>query len=247
MKNLICGMVILIIMGACSSNKSKETEAETEETSTAEAKPEWKVLFDGSNLDNWRGYNSDEMYSNWSIEEDGSMKFTPDEDGGKNIVTKDEYTNFKLSLEWKISEGGNSGIFWSVYEDSTYNEAYQTGPEIQVLDNERHPDAQANPKFHQAGALYDLVQPSSDVCKQAGEWNKCVIMVDHINNEGWVELNDTRIVEFEPHGEQWDSLVAGSKFADWEGFGKYRTGKIGLQDHDDIVWYRDIKIMELAE
>ena len=173
------------------------------------------------------------------------MKFTPDEDGGKNIVTKDEYTNFKLSLEWKISEGGNSGIFWSVYEDSAYNEAYQTGPEIQVLDNERHPDAQANPKFHQAGALYDLVQPSSDVCKPAGEWNKCVIMVDHKNNEGWVELNDTRIVEFEPHGEQWDSLVAGSKFADWEGFGAYRTGKIGLQDHGDIVAYRNIKIKAL--
>ncbi len=253
MKKLIYVFAVVVIFSACSSNKKsgeegekKEEKAEMKKKDKSE-KEDWTVLFDGSNFNNWKGYNTDEMYAEWTIEEDGSMKFTPGEEGGKNIVTKDEYTNFKLSLEWKISEGGNSGIFWGVFEDPKYGEAYQTGPEIQVLDNERHPDAQANPKFHQAGALYDMVQPTADVCNPAGEWNRVVLMVDHKNNVGWVKLNKTKIVEFEPHGAKWDSLVANSKFADWEGFGKYRTGRIGLQDHSDVVWYRNIRIKELSE
>lgn len=114
-----------------------------------------------------------------------------------------------------------------------FNEAYQTGLEIQVLDNERHPDAKANPKFHQAGALYDLVQPEQDICKPAGEWNHCVLSVNHKTNEGSVTLNGTKIVSFPVHGEEWDKMVENSKFKGWEGFGKHHTGHIRLQDHGD--------------
>lgn len=239
--------LLLVALVACTQTQNNN-DAEAEESNSETMKNEdneWIVLFDGSSYDQWHGYNNDgEMHPEWSIE-DGAMKFTPGEEGGKNIVTDEEFTNFVLSLEWKISEGGNSGIFWGVYEDSTFSEAYQTGPEIQVLDNERHPDAQANPKYHQAGALYDLVQPSADVCNPAGQWNKIVLTVDHKANVASVDLNGTRIVEFEPHGPNWDEMVANSKFAGWEGFGKYRTGKIGLQDHSDVVYYRDIKIKRL--
>lgn len=139
------------------------------------------------------------------------------------------------------------GYFGVLKEDSSYSEPYLTGPEIQLLDNERHPDALANPKYHQAGALYDLVQPSADVCNPAGEWNTCIITVDHLNNVGSVVLNGTQIVEFQPHGPEWDAMVAKSKFADWENFGKYRTGKIGLQDHGDVVFFQNIKIKKLPE
>ncbi len=101
------------------------------------------------------------MINPWTIE-DGTLFFPGRESGSKteyNLVTDNDYTDFKLSLEWKISEAGNSGIMWGVIEDIKFEHPYNTGPEIQILDNERHPDAIANPKFHQAGALYDMVQP----------------------------------------------------------------------------------------
>ena len=168
-------MMLLVINTACKQTTKEpiQTELEILEESEMKTEPEWVYLFDGTSFDNWRGYITDGMYPEWSIE-NGTMAFTPGETGGKNIITKSTYTNFELSLEWKISEGGNSGIFWSVFEDPKFNEAYQTGPEIQVLDNERHPDALANPKFHQAGALYDMVQPKKDVCKPWGMEFMCI-------------------------------------------------------------------------
>lgn len=227
-------IILLIGLVACKNVDKKNTEEE----------PNTKVLFDGTSFDNWRGYLAEDIYPEWSIE-DGAMLFTPSENGGRNIITKKTYTNFVLSLEWKISEGGNSGVFWGVSEDEKFKNPYQTGPEIQVLDNERHPDAKANPKYHQAGALYDMVQPSQDVCKPAGEWNHCVIKIDHKSNSGSVMLNGTLIVEFDVHGENWDTMVSNSKFKDWKSFGKFQTGHIGLQDHGNKVWYRNIKIEEL--
>lgn len=231
---------------ACKQDKKETSETASEpqvETETQEAS-DWITLFDGTNYDQWRGYLTDTIYPEWTIE-DGAMAFVPGKEGGKNIITKDVFTDFELSLEWKISEGGNSGIFWSVNEDQKFKEAYQTGPEIQVLDNERHPDAKANPKFHQAGALYDMVQPEHDVAKPAGEWNLCVLKINHKTNQGSVTLNGTEIVTFQVHGKEWDAMVAKSKFKGWEGFGMHHTGHIGLQDHGDKVWFRNIKIKEL--
>lgn len=243
MKIIKITFAVLIVLVSCKQSQ-KTTEENTPIVKEVEKTPEWVSLFDGKSYDNWRGYLEEGMYPEWTIE-DESMVFTPSEEGGKNIISKDTFTNFVLSLEWKISEGGNSGIFWSVFEDSKYNEAYQTGPEIQVLDNERHPDAKANPNYHHAGALYDLVQPEQDVCNPAGEWNLCVIKVNHKTNKGSVTLNGTKIVSFPVHGEEWDAMVANSKFKGWEGFGKHHSGHIGLQDHGDKVWYRNIKIKEL--
>lgn len=246
MKNIIYLLVFTITLTSCKQTVKETPQSELEAMNVEKVQPvsEWISLFDGTNFDNWRGYLTDEMYQEWTIE-DGAMVFTPSGQGGKNIITKETFTDFEMSLEWKISEGGNSGIFWGVYEDPKYKEAYQTGPEIQVLDNERHPDALANPKYHQAGALYDLVQPMHDVCKPAGEWNLCVLKVNHKTNEGSVTLNGTVIVTFPVHGEAWDVLVAKSKFKGWEGFGKHHTGHIGLQDHGDKVSFRNIKIKKL--
>tara|TARA_R110002073_G_scaffold40547_5_gene115147 strand:+ start:278434 stop:279174 length:741 start_codon:yes stop_codon:yes gene_type:complete len=245
MKKIALILITTLLIIAC-KQAPKETSEATSKASETETTKEaiWIPLFDGSSFDNWRGYLADSIYDEWTIE-DGTMAFTPSNEGGKNIITKEKYTNFILSLEWKISEGGNSGIFWSVHEDPKFKEAYETGPEIQVLDNERHPDAQANPKFHQAGALYDLMQPEHDVCKPAGEWNHCLIKIDHKNNEGSVVLNGTEILSFPVHGEEWDAMIANSKFKDMEGFGDYQTGHIGLQDHSDKVWYKNIKIQVL--
>jgi hypothetical protein len=239
---------ILIVCIAFLSCKNKTTEAAEEtaimEDTKTEETSEWINLFDGSSYDNWRGYLSEGTYPEWTIEE-GAMAFIPGEKGGKNIISKEQFSSFILSLEWKISEGGNSGIFWAVHEDSKFPEAYETGPEIQVLDNKKHPDAFVGEGRHTAGALYDMIAPSEDVTNPAGEWNLCIIEINHTANSGKVTLNGTEIVNFPVHGAEWDAMVTNSKFKDWAGFGKYQTGHIGLQDHGDRVWYRNIKIKKL--
>ena len=205
---------------------------------------EWIILFDGSNYDNWRGYLDEDMYAEWVIQ-DGAMFFTPGTKGGKNIISKEKYTNFILSLEWKISEGGNSGIFWGVYEDEKFPEPYQTGPEVQVLDNDRHPDSFLANGNRKAGGIYDMVVYPPEFVNPAGEWNLCVLKINHHANEGKVTMNGKETISFPIHGSEWDAMVTNSKFKDWEGFGKNQTGHIGLQDHGDKVWYRHIKIQEL--
>lgn len=134
--------------------ETKASDTKTLQVMELQQEPEWIVLFDGTSFDNWRGYLTEEMHSEWILE-GGAMAFTPGAEGGKNIITKQKFTNFVLSLEWKISEGGNSGIFWGVYEDEKFNEAYQTGPEIQVLDNAAHPDAKVANGTHKAGSLIE--------------------------------------------------------------------------------------------
>lgn len=245
MKKIILLVAVLISSFSC-KEKVKEEVAETEpmEDTKTEAVQEWITLFDGTSLDNWRGYLMEDMPAEWSIE-DGAMAFTPSKEGGKNIITKDTFTNFILSIEWKISEGGNSGIFWGVFEDPKFPEAYQTGPEIQVLDDEKHPDSFVGEGTHKAGALYDMLAPREKAVKPAGEWNLCVIEVNHNTGKGKVTMNGVDIVYFPVNGEAWDDMVGQSKFATWEGFGDYPTGHIALQDHGDKVWYRNIKIKKL--
>jgi len=242
MKKLTIILLALIVITACKNKQKKSVATDVKKANVVQKDTAWNVLFDGKNFDNWHGYNADSMYSEWTIK-DSAMVFTPGKYGGKNIITKKEYTDFVLSLEWKISEAGNSGIFWGVFEDSKYKEAYQTGPEIQVLDNKRHADGKTD--VHRAGALYDMVAPKHDVVKPAGEWNKCVIKIDYKNNIGVVTINGTEIESFSVKGPKWDAMVAHSKFATWDGFGKHHTGHIGLQDHGNKVWYRNIKIKRL--
>lgn len=252
MKKIIALAVIITVMVGCKNDKNKsqaqDREAQVEEVISPEKTPEWVSLFDGETLNGWHGYLENKAPTNWSAQ-DGALMFTPPEERTSqkslDIVTDKQYTSFVLSLEWKISEGGNSGIFWGVKEDEKFRAPYATGQEIQVLDNERHPDAKVGGKTHQAGALYDMIEPSQDVANPAGEWNLCVIQIDHDKNEGKVWLNEVEIVSFPLSGADWDAMVANSKFKGWDGFGTFKTGNISLQDHNDIVWYRDIKIKEL--
>ncbi|PTX43355.1 uncharacterized protein DUF1080 [Christiangramia gaetbulicola] len=241
----------IVLFAACKNEKkdSEETKlTESEEMQQTEnmQDDEWQVLFSGNDLDSWQTYNRDSISSQWKIE-DGVISFAPAE-GDKRIkeylMTKDKYESFELQIEWKISEGGNSGILWAVQEMDKYDEPYYTGPEIQILDNQKHPDAK-NGLNRTAGALYDMVPPSEDVTKPAGEWNKEVIHIDHKNNKGWVKLNGVKVTEFPVHGEGWENMVKDSKFSDWEDFGTNQKGYIALQDHDDKVWFRNIKIKEL--
>ena len=227
----------------------KTPEESTKEMLTIPIKIEkesgWESLFDGKSFDGWHNYRTDTISDEWQIE-NGAMVFTPNPDrihGINNIITDKKYTSFILSLEWKISKEGNSGVFWGIFEDEKYAVPYQTGPEIQVLDNLNHPDAAK--RTHQAGAIFGILGPAVDLSNKENEWNHFIIRIDQKNNLGSVIFNGTKIIEFPVHGEEWDSMVADSKFKDWEGFGKYQTGHIGLQDHANKVWFRNIKIKEL--
>jgi hypothetical protein len=147
-----------------------------------------------------------------------------------------------LKLEWKISKNGNSGIIFNVHEDpSKYKETYNTGPEVQVLDNEGHPDGKI--LKHRAGDLYDLIKSSSEPVKAPGEWNA----VEIINNKGKLQIfvNGINVVTTNMWDDNWKQLIAGSKFKNMPDFGTFKKGRIALQDHGDAVWYRNIKIKQL--
>lgn len=241
--------IALAAVFAC-KDKPKENKEEVQEEMTEvveEKEAEWTTLFDGTSFDGWHMYNGGEVTEPWKLE-DGAMVFYPMEErpegANYNLVTDEEFTDFVLTMDWKIAEGGNSGFFWGVKEGEEYGQPYVTGPEIQVLDDERHPDAK-NGEDRLAGSLYDIVPPSEKVVKPAGEWNSVELMINHKTNQGHVILNGTKIVEFPLEGPEWDKLIANSKFADWEDFAAFKTGKIGLQDHGNVVAFRDIKIKEL--
>ncbi len=242
---VVCAGVLFL--AACDSPERADTAppadgAAVNTLTDAERAEGWTLLFDGQNLDGWRGYGADAFPSQWTIE-DGALHYDSSAAGtGGDIITAQPYDDFELSLEWKIAACGNSGIFYRVVEDERYDAVYHTGPEYQVLDNTCHPDAQ-NGANRTAAANYDLIAPSQDATKPAGQWNQTRIVVDSAHVEHW--LNGQKVVEYELWGDEWNQLVAGSKFVEWPDYGLAREGHIALQDHDDEVWYRNIKIRPL--
>lgn len=208
-------------------------------------KSKWVKLYDGKSFAGWHTYlkPGQPVSDKWTID-DGAMHYNGGRGGG-DIVTDKEYGNFELELEWKIAEGGNSGIMYHVHEDPKFKATYNTGPEMQVLDNERHPDAKQGRNGNRtAGSLYDMLPPSDPTAyKPAGQWNKAKLIINNGRAEHY--LNGKKIVEYPVSGPEWDKMVENSKFKGWEGFGKYSTGKIALQDHGDKVWYRNVRIREL--
>ncbi len=193
----------------------------------------WRLLFDGT-LDGWRGYRRDDAPGGWSVQGD-ALAFRPGADDG-DLITADVFADFELVLEWKVGPGGNSGIFYRATEEEPY--PYWTGPEFQILDNEGHPDGRV-PETS-AGANYGLHAPLRDVARPAGEWNEARISVRGSSVEHW--LNGVRIVAYELGDEDWTRRVAGTKFADWPKYGRASAGHVGLQDHGDPVWYRNVRI-----
>jgi len=212
-------------------------------TAMAQKKNGWVKLFDGKTTQGWHTYGKNTAGAAWKVE-DGALRFDPKADKSEkgDIVTDKEYGNYHLKLEWKVAPKANSGIMLFVHEDPTkYRQTYSTGLEMQVLDNEGHPDGKITK--HRAGDLYDLIQSSSEPVKPVGQWNK----VEVVSNNGKLDftLNGVKIVSTTMWDENWKNMIAGSKFATWENFGTFKSGKIALQDHGDEVWYRNISIKEL--
>ena len=202
----------------------------------AERADGWTLLFDGETTDGWHNYGADTISSHWQVE-DGALTLT--EAGGGDIVTAEPYGSFELKLEWKLVECGNSGLFFHVVPG--HDGVWETGPEMQILDNTCHPDAED--PTHRNGANYDLHAPSEDASNPAGQWNQIRLVVDGDHVQHY--LNGTKVVDYRLWTEAWREQVASSKFSDIDGYGTARTGHIALQDHSDRVWFRDIKLRPL--
>jgi len=212
-------------------------------------KKEWTSLFDGKTTNGWHTYGKDAVGEAWKVI-DGTLMLDPSNKqgwqikGGGDIVSNESYGDFHLQLEWKISPNGNSGIIFFVQDEpKKYNYIWYTGPEMQVLDNDGHSDGKIIK--HRAGNLYDLVAGVEGAVKPVGEWN----LVDIINEKGTLtlKLNGITTVTTTLGDDSWKHLIKNSKFSKGESpdFGKVFTGHIGLQDHGNQVWYRNIRIQRL--
>lgn len=208
------------------------THAGENELSKTEKQAGWKLLFDGKSADHWRNYKKDTIGEQWVIQ-DGAL--TLSKRGGGDIITKTQYENFELSLEYNISKGGNSGIMFHVTENE--KTPWQSGPEIQVQDNVDGHDPQ------KAGWLYQLYSANEDATKPAGQWNNLVLRI--APDTCAIYMNGVRYARFQKGNADWDKRVAKSKFSKYPNFGKATKGHICLQDHGNLVSYRNIKIREI--
>ncbi|ANI89729.1 glycosyl hydrolase [Arachidicoccus ginsenosidimutans] len=203
----------------------------------------WIKLFDGKTKTGWHTYGKQNAGAAWDVQENALHLNPQTKDGRGDLITDKEYTNFDLKLEWKISPAGNSGVIFLVHEEpEKYTQTYSTGLEMQVLDNIKADDNKK--ENHLAGTLYDLIGTAADSKpKPVGEWNKAEIIVN--NGSLKLILNGTTVASTTMWTNDWNKLIAGSKFANWQGFASFKTGHIALQDHGHEVWYRNIEIKEL--
>ncbi len=209
----------------------------------------WTTIFDGKTTEGWRGYNKSAFpEKGWEVV-DGTLRCIGSGVGeaggsGGDIIYDKKLSDFELSLEWKISEGGNSGIF-ILAREVPGEPIYKSAPEMQILDNDRHPDARLGVNGNRmAGSLYDLIPARPQNTKPVGQWNSVKILV----YQGTVVFtqNGANVVEFHLWTDDWKKMCEDSKFAEWSWFiDTAREGYIGLQDHGNDVWFRNIRIREL--
>lgn len=283
MKKILFCTALAALFAAVSCGGSKQTTEQTEESSAAPAYSTmdkeqvdlskfkvddegYIVLFDGTSLEGWRGYGKDEVPSRWSIDE-GSLKFTGSGTGegqqgdGGDIIFAHKFQNFELTFDWKVSKGGNSGVFYMIQEVTTEKDgetilepSYISAPEYQILDNANHPDAKLGKDGNrQSASLYDMIPAVPQNQKPYGEWNEGKILV----YKGTVvhSQNGENVLEYHLWTQQWTDMLQASKFSQekWPlAFellnncgGENHEGYIGFQDHGDDVWYRNIRIKVL--
>jgi hypothetical protein len=261
MRKLLTGSIFLFVLAACnndSDSDKKEGDSLTSKKETTmsavnnslsdqEKSDGWQSLFDGQTIKGWHKYGGAPIGAAWKIGDgaiylDTSSKKDWQTANGGDIVTDEEFENFDLKLDWKISEAGNSGIIFYVNEDTVkFKHSFESGPEMQVVDNERHEDGKLIK--HQAGDLYDMISCSKKTVKPAGEWNAAEIKC--VNGKLDLYLNGENVVSTTMWDENWKKMVAGSKFKEWPGFGTFKKGKLCLQDHGNLVSFRNIRVKRL--
>jgi hypothetical protein len=230
--NFIMAGAFVVFLASCQSN-------------TQHNQKDWTVLFEGRDISQWRGINSDTFPDKGWIVKDGLLITDPASDAHGDIITRKQYGNFELTLEFKLTEKANSGIKYFVVESLSAGGKSGIGLEYQLLDDAGHPDAKAGKNGNRTnGSLYDLIAaPTDKPVKPIGEWNTAHIIAKGNTIEHW--LNGKRIVEYKRDDPAFRKLVAESKYKDFPDFGLAEKGHILLQYHGDKVYFRNIRIREL--
>jgi len=252
MKKITIFLLVTLFVVSCKSDK-KSGNKEVALEKVADNRPinDWVYLFDGTSTEGWRAYNGESLPSQWVIE-DGALTFDTekrlesDKKGGKDIIyAAEEFDNFELYLEWKIPEGGNSGILYHIQEGDWGPS--EVSPEYQLLDDLKWEEIN-NAKLEEwqkTGAEYAMYPPdiSQKIVKPAGEWNSTRIIFTPEQVEHW--LNGKKIVSFKPWTADWEKRKAEGKWKDFPKYGTFKKGFIGLQDHDSPLWFKNIKLKKL--
>ncbi len=256
MKTTLTIVLAITIFAACNSAATNQTTATADASSDSMNASSVKVrgndtgwisLFDGTTLKGWHTFGSDSVGSAWDVDSgaihlNSSKKQGYQTSGGGDVVTNDSFSNYDFKVDWKISKGGNSGILIYVQDDKPkYEETWHSGPEMQVLDDERNDDRHT--PTHRAGSLYDMIQATPGAVKPAEQWNH----VEITSNNGKLDfyLNSVHVVNTTMWDDGWKQMIAKSKFKEWPPFGTFKTGHIALQDHGFDVWYKNIMIKKM--
>ncbi|MCF8368889.1 MAG: DUF1080 domain-containing protein [Bacteroidales bacterium] len=224
-----CLLLFIPFSTVFSQNKEKENS-------------DWVDLFDGKTTHGWKGFKSEKLPAGWSVKDGNLVTSGRGGDLGGDIITIGQYEDFELKLEWAISKGGNSGIFFRVLEHR-YPTAYATGPEYQLIDDIGFPGELG--EWQKTGANYAMHNAMNKTLKPVGEFNKSRLLVKGSHVEHW--LNGVKVLEYELWTDDWKSKVLACKWKDYPGYGLARKGHIGLQDHGSEIKFRNIKIRDLSE
>lgn len=229
-------LLLALLVVACSARSPQPTADSLQQTvnslSSEERAQGFRLLFDGTTLAGWRAFKRQDV-SVWSVR-DGSIYQNSGD--GADLLTVEQFQDFELRLDWKISPGGNSGIFYRGTEE--YDQIYWSAPEMQVLDDAGHENG-VN-RLTAAGSNYGLDAAPAGVVRPAGEWNSVRIVVRGQHVEHW--MNGQKVVEYTLGSPEWTAKVAASKFHDWPNYGRAPRGHIALQVHGNEVWYRSVRI-----
>ena len=238
--------VAILVAGGATTRPALASPCEGENSlSPAEKAAGWELLFDGATTKGWHGYNGQSLQA-WAIE-DCALKSVGTEgnygsDKRADLVTDREYTDFEISIDWKASKGGNSGLMYGVVEDKKYDAAWKTGPEYQFIDDVGFPEKLE--EWQKAGANYAMHLPNDQKqLKAVGEWNNTRIVVKGPHVEHW--LNGKKILEFERWNDAWKKLRDSGKWKDAPDYGLAKTGRLVLQDHGSVFWFRNVKVRAL--
>ena len=238
---LLILMAAMITLSAFHQVKKNKNVPNT--LSSQEIRDGWQLLFDGKTLSGWKGYNQQSCGPRWVVK-DGNLTCLGEGGGmGYDIVTTRKFSNFELSVDWKISPKGNSGIFYHVVEDTMYHSPYETAPEYQLIDDLGWPDkleewqkTGADYAMHTADTLAKHLNP-------VGEWNTSRIIFNNNHVEHW--LNGKKIVEFTSYTDDWNRRRMEGKWKGFPGYARAKEGPVGLQNHGSPIWFRNIKIRVL--
>lgn len=233
----------LVIAACCLQCKPKTDTMPANNVLTPEENSQgWKLLFDGETLTGWRNFGRDTL-EGWKVDSGNMLALGLGGDHANDIITLDEYENFELSLEWKTSIGGNSGIFFNAVEDTSIRGIYEIAPEYQIID-EVSWDGAPLTEGQKAAGCYDMYYAKADKkLMPVGEYNQSKIVVNNGHVEHW--LNGDKVVEYQLWTAEWDSLKAVRKWKDFPLYGTAHKGHLGLQDHGRKTWFRNIKIRTL--